>query len=101
MTLPTFLLAVALSTALGAAFHAWQGGDGRRLAMLLIASWLGFALGHVTGDVIGVHALQVGALNVLMAALGSALALGLTRLLIHDDVRGESRRARNRTTPPE
>lgn len=94
MTLPTYLLAIGVATLFGAAFHAWQGGDARRLVFYLVASWLGFALGHVTGDLVGVHALQVGALNLLMATLGSGLALALTRLLVHDDVRGESRRAR-------
>lgn len=96
MTLPTFLLAIGLATLFGAAFHVWQGGDARRLVFFLVASWLGFALGHVTGDLVGVHALQIGALNLLMATLGSGLALALTRVLIHDDVRGESRRARTR-----
>ena len=70
MTLPTFLLAIGLATLFGAAFHVWQGGDARRLVFFLVASWLGFALGHVTGDLVGVHALQVGALNLLMATLG-------------------------------
>ena len=53
MTLPTFLLAIGLATLFGAAFHIWQGGDARRLVFFLVASWLGFALGHVTGDVVG------------------------------------------------
>ncbi len=96
MTLPTYLLAIGLATLFGAAFHVWQGGDARRLVFFLVASWLGFTLGHLVGDLIGVHALQVGALNLLMATLGSGLALTLTRVLIHDDVKGESRRARPR-----
>lgn len=81
MTLPTLLLAFALATIYGAGFHFWQGGGARRLLLYLLAGWLGFALGHLIGDLVGLRLLMIGGLNALTASLGSALALFAARLL--------------------
>jgi hypothetical protein len=86
MTMPTLLFAFALSTIYGAAFHVWQGGSARRLALYLLAGWLGFALGHVVGDVMGVRVLMVGALNALTATLGAGIALFAARWLATAEV---------------
>ncbi len=82
MTLPTLLLAFALSTLYGAGFHLWQGGGARRLALYLLSGWLGFALGQVLGDLLGMQLLAVGALNFLTATLGSGIALFAARWLM-------------------
>jgi len=81
MTIPAFVVAAILSTLYGAAFHVWQGGSARRLALYLLAGWLGFALGHVSGNLLGVRVLMVGPLNVLAATLGSGVALFAARWL--------------------
>ncbi|MCS6909513.1 MAG: hypothetical protein NZM11_02945 [Anaerolineales bacterium] len=81
MTLPTLLFAFILSTLYGAGFHLWQGGDARRLLLYLLAGWLGFVLGHLIGDLLGIRLLAVGALNTFTATLGSAVALFAARLL--------------------
>lgn len=86
MTLPTLLLAFTLSTLYGAGFHLWQGGGARRLALYLLAGWLGFALGHFIGDALGLNVLKVGALNVLSATLGSLVALLAARWLATTEV---------------
>ena len=79
--LPALFLAGILSTLYGALFHLWQGGGARRLALYLLAGWLGFALGHVVGNALDLELMKVGALNVLTATLGSGLALFAARWL--------------------
>ena len=87
MTNPaTLLLAVALATMYGAAFHLWQGGGARRLALYLLAGWLGFTLGHVLGNLLGIQFLMIGQLNFLTATIGSALALVLARWLVISEI---------------
>jgi hypothetical protein len=81
MTTAFWLLAFTLSTLYGAAFHLWQGGGAKRLALFLLAGWLGFALGHWVGDRLGIHILSIGALNWFTATLGSGLALFAARWL--------------------
>ena len=87
MTNPaTLLLAVALATIYGAGFHVWQGGGARRLALYLLAGWLGFALGHILGNLLGLQIVMIGQLNFFTATLGSALALFLARWLVISDI---------------
>jgi hypothetical protein len=81
MTLPTLLLAFTLATLYGAGFHLWQGGSARRLALYLLAGWLGFALGQWLGGLLGIRVMMIGALNVAAATLGSAVALFAARWL--------------------
>lgn len=85
MTIQTWLLAFALATLYGAAFHVWQGGGARRLALYLLAGWLGFLIGHFGGDALGIHLVKVGALNAFSATIGSAIALAAARLLVTSD----------------
>lgn len=92
MTLPTLLLAFALSTIYGAGFHLWQGGGARRLALYLLSGWLGFALGHFLGDSLGLRLFSIGALNWLTATLGSAIALFASRWLVTDEAAAPRRR---------
>lgn len=70
-----------LATLYGAAFHFLSGGDARRLALFLLAAWLGFALGQAFGDIIGLNLLDIGPLHMLAATLGAWLALVVARLL--------------------
>ena len=81
ITVPTLLAAFALSTIYGAGFHIWQGGSARRLALFLLAGWMGFALGHLVGNLLGIRILMMGGLNVVTATLGSAVALFAARWL--------------------
>jgi hypothetical protein len=78
MTFPTVVLSLIMATVFGAAFHVWRGGDLRRLALYLAASWLGFAVGHLAGAWAGLDLLRIGTLNAATATAGSALALFLT-----------------------
>jgi hypothetical protein len=81
MPAPAFVFGFILATFYGSTFHFISGGDARRLALFLLASWIGFALGHITGDLLGVEFLDIGSLNMLNATLGSGIALVVARIL--------------------
>jgi H+/Cl- antiporter ClcA len=78
---PTIALGAVLSTAYAALFHVWQKGDITNLRHYLVAAWLGFAAGHILGDVLGFHWLQIGQLNVASGTIGAALSLLIARSL--------------------
>lgn len=86
MTTAAWLLAFTLSTLYGAGFHLWQGGSAKRLALFLLAGWLGFALGQWVGEALGIGVLMIGALHGLTATLGSVLALFAARWLATSDM---------------
>jgi hypothetical protein len=69
------VLGFLLATAYGAGFHFIVGGPARRIILYLLASWIGFALGHVIGDFFGIEALKLGAVYLLTASVGSWIAL--------------------------
>lgn len=75
MTFPALTLAFVLATLYGAVFHLIVGGDARRLALYLLASWAGFAVGQMAGTLLGVRVLNVGTLELLTATLGSGVVL--------------------------
>ena len=69
------VLGFLLSTIYGAAFHFLIGGPPRKLLLYVLASWLGFTLGHFIDDLLGIEALKLGAIHLLAASVGSWLAL--------------------------
>ncbi len=79
--LPALFLSAVLATLYGAGFHLWQGGSARRLALYLLAAWVGFAVGHIAGNALGLRLWMIGPLNMLAATLGSTLALFAARFL--------------------
>ena len=73
-----FVLGFLLATAYGAGFHLIIGGPAKRILIYILASWLGFAVGHFVGDLLNIGLLKLGALHLLTASLGSWLALILS-----------------------
>jgi len=74
--MPPFLAVFALlPTAYGAIAHLWRGGDGRRLSLFLVASWIGFGLGQLVGMLIGWNGTVLGEIHVLEATIGSIVLL--------------------------
>jgi hypothetical protein len=72
---PTFTFAFILATLFGAVFHLIVGGDARRLALFLLAGWVGFGVGHLIGIAFQVNLFNVGTLRLLTASLGAVIAL--------------------------
>ncbi|MFW5771809.1 MAG: hypothetical protein ACOCZH_00695 [Phototrophicaceae bacterium] len=88
---PTLTFGFVFATLLGALFHLMLGGDVRRLALFLLAGWVGFALGHLAGVAFGVSLFSVGALRMLPATIGALALLVLAHALT-------SRTAKRRST---
>ncbi|MFQ3536052.1 MAG: hypothetical protein SNJ58_09245 [Aggregatilineales bacterium] len=81
MPSPPIVFGFLLATLYGALFHLIFGGSARQLALYLLASWLGFAVGQAFGAIFEVNALRIGILNTLTATLGAWLAMLIARFL--------------------
>lgn len=81
MPSPSFVFGFILATLYGALFHLIFGGDARRLALFLLAGWLGFLLGQLIGTALNVTFLDIGPVHTLTATLGAWLALFAARML--------------------
>ena len=75
------ILGFLLATAYGAAFHILMGGPARQIILYLGAAWLGFALGQLVGDWLGINLLNLGAVHLFAASLGAWIALLAARWL--------------------
>lgn len=89
---PSLILSFIIATLFGAGFHLILGGDVRRLALFLLAGWLGFGLGHGIGVLFEIDFLKIGALRIVTAAIGAILALAAAHML----TAGQTRRRRSR-----
>lgn len=76
-----FVLSFLLATAYGAAFHLIIGGPARRILLYICSAWVGFALGHLLGDLLHIPILRLGAINLFTASLGTWIALIASRWL--------------------
>lgn len=89
---PTATFGFILATLFGAVFHLIMGGDARRLALFLLAGWIGFGLGQLVGAVLSINILNIGTLRIFSAAVGALVALILTQFLTSDRLRKRSPR---------
>ena len=78
---PTLTFAFVLATLYGALFHLIRGGDVRRLALFLLAGWVGFVLGQLVGMMLGFNLFSVGPLRVIPASAGAFAALIFVQLV--------------------
>jgi hypothetical protein len=74
-TASSLILALLLATAYAALFHFLTGGSLRRLVLYILTSWLGFAVGHIVGQVLRFDWLKLGPLYLLSASVGAWVAL--------------------------
>ncbi len=81
MPTPTLTLAFILATLIGAVFHFIIGGNFRRLLLYLLASWIGFGVGHIVGVLFGIDAFSIGTLRLFSAVVGASAALAAIFLL--------------------
>ena len=92
MLSPTLTFAFILATLYGAAFHLILGGDARRLALLVLTSWLGFGFGQLVGMTFLIDFFDIGALRIVSATLGAFIALVAVSLLTSRRMRKRSAR---------
>lgn len=77
------ILSVLLAIAYGAAFHLLVGGNFSSIIFYLIASAIGFVVGHFIGLFLGVETFRLGAVHLLTASIGSWFSLIFTRWFIN------------------
>lgn len=80
------IFAFLLATAYGAGFHLLMGGPARRIPVYVVSAWVGFALGHFIGVVLGITWFKLGTVYLLTASLGSWAVLPLARWLSRPEV---------------
>jgi hypothetical protein len=78
---PPLILSLIIASAYAAFFNLWQGGSARDLLIYLVACWLGFAIGELAGDFVGLDILMIGQIHVLEGTVGSLLLLFVARWL--------------------
>jgi hypothetical protein len=79
------VLGFLLATAYGAAFHLFLGGPARRIPLYVITAWVGFAAGHLLGDLLNIDILKLGAIYLFSASLGAWIALIASWWLTQDN----------------
>jgi uncharacterized membrane protein YeaQ/YmgE (transglycosylase-associated protein family) len=89
---PSITFGFIIATLLGACFHLIFGGDARRLALFLLAGWIGFGLGHFLGILFEIDLFNVGSLRMLSAVVGALTALTVARLMSSNRTRRRSSR---------
>lgn len=78
---PVVTFAFIIATLIGAIFHFVVGGDARRLAIFLVAAWIGFGLGHALGNTLDIQLLMIGELRMFPATVGAMFALFIAFIL--------------------
>ncbi|MGA9533000.1 MAG: hypothetical protein WBR18_09815 [Anaerolineales bacterium] len=81
MNIPAIVFGWLLASLVGLGFHLIRGGPLTRMALYMVSAWLGFGIGHFSGQWLHVTVLRVGAINFLTALIGALLALLLTDVL--------------------
>lgn len=77
MTFPMILLAFVIAILYGALYHLARGGGIWRLLLYIALSILGFAIGQMIAMWRGWNFFMLGAINLGIGTLGSAIFLGL------------------------
>lgn len=85
---PILTFAFIVATLLGFAFHLLAGGGAQRLALFLVMSWLGFAMGQAAGVSLGIEFLNIGEIRLLSALIGALFCL----MMAHIFTSGRTRR---------
>ena len=78
-----FILSALLAIAYGAAFHFLVGGSLPTVVVYLVASAIGFIIGHFVGRFLGVETFRLGAVYLLTASIGSWTLLIFTRWFLN------------------
>lgn len=78
---PPLVLSLIIASAYAAIFNLWQRGSARDLLIYLLACWLGFAIGELAGDFLGLDILMIGEIHIMEGTVGSLVLLFLARWL--------------------
>ncbi len=78
---PAFVFSMLLATLYGALMHFIFGGNGRRLFSLILAAWIGFAIGQAVGRVLDIRPLAIGVVNILGGSVGALISIVIALIL--------------------
>lgn len=84
---PTITFAFIIATLYGSLFHLIRGGDVRRLAIYMLAGWLGFLLGQMVGMMTNFSLLNIGPIHMISATVGAFIALFFTQFIISRSIK--------------
>lgn len=76
-----------MATLYGAIFHLIRGGDVRRLAIYMLAGWIGFLLGQMVGMMTEFPFFNIGPIHMVTATLGALIALFFTQFIMSRSMR--------------
>lgn len=86
LQVPALVLSLVLASAYAVAFHLWRGHGLRELVFLWLAAVVGFASGHLVGQMWGFVPWTVGQVHVLEATLVAFLFLIIAHWLMQERV---------------
>jgi uncharacterized membrane protein YeaQ/YmgE (transglycosylase-associated protein family) len=78
---PPLVLSLVIAGAYAAFFNLWQKGSAKDLLLYLVVCWLGFAIGELVGDFLGLDILMIGEIHVLEGTIGALVLLFLAKWL--------------------
>jgi uncharacterized membrane protein YeaQ/YmgE (transglycosylase-associated protein family) len=78
---PFLLFTLLIGGIYGAAFHIWKGQQVRDLAFYVVVGVIGFALGQLIGNRLGLNLFLIGPVHIFEASLVSWFTLFVGRWL--------------------
>jgi ABC-type uncharacterized transport system permease subunit len=81
---PALILALVLASLYAVLFHLWRGRGWRDLLFLWLAALIGFASGHLVGQLWGFVPWTIGQLHVIEGTVVALVLMGLARWLAQE-----------------
>jgi hypothetical protein len=78
---PALVLSIIIASAYGALFHVWKGETARDLLIYLAAGLVGFGLGQLAGNTLGLGIFMIGQVHVVEGSLMCWLVLFIAKWL--------------------
>ncbi len=78
---PALVLSILIASAYGALFHVWKGETARDLLIYLVAGLVGFGLGQLAGNTLGLGIFMIGQVHVVEGSLMCWLVLFIAKWL--------------------
>jgi hypothetical protein len=81
---PALILGLVLASLYALLFHLWRGRGWRDLLFLWLAALIGFASGHLVGQLWGFVPWTIGQLHVIEGTVLALVLMGLARWLAQE-----------------
>ena len=78
---PALILSLIIASAYGALFHVWKGKTAKDLLIYLAAGLVGFGLGQLVGNNLGLGIFMIGQIHIVEASLICWLILFIAKWL--------------------